>query len=155
MGDINKYAYVENDPIDYIDPYGLVKGIHFDYTAEGQRLIHYGAYRYNSDGQLVTHRGQIIKNVPREAARTLDWLQRVKQGFFKKPGGSCPVGSGAKGPKGGGTTLGVLSLISQIIGFIDAENRAKENGVTVWDQMMLDFYEGAGYTIIYPKDQVM
>ncbi|MFA5354797.1 MAG: RHS repeat-associated core domain-containing protein, partial [Thermodesulfovibrionales bacterium] len=82
-GDANLYRYVENNPIKWVDPLGLVKGVHYDYTKTGERVIHYDKYRFNREGELVEHCGKKIKDVPREARRMLDWLRNVKPDFFR------------------------------------------------------------------------
>ena len=55
---------------------------HFDYTKLGERLIHYGKFRFNRAGELVEYSGRVIKDVPCEAARALEWLRKVKPDFF-------------------------------------------------------------------------
>lgn len=56
---------------------------HFDYTKLGERLIHYGKFRFNRAGELVEHSGRVIKDVPCEAAKALEWLRKVKPDFFR------------------------------------------------------------------------
>jgi hypothetical protein len=66
-----------------VDPWGLAGGWHFDYTKEGERLIHYAKYRFNKAGELVEHCGKVIKNIPKGAKDALEYLKNVKPNFFR------------------------------------------------------------------------
>jgi hypothetical protein len=81
---VNLYNYIESDPVNFVDPEGLSGQWHFDYTKTGERLIHYGKYRFNQLGQLVKHTGQIIEKTPGKALKALKYLKNVKPDFFLK-----------------------------------------------------------------------
>ena len=81
-GDTDLYGYVLNDPVNFVDPEGLASW-HFDRTKEGERLIHYEKYRFNKNGDLVTHRGQKIEDMSKDAKKVLKWLKNVKPNFFE------------------------------------------------------------------------
>lgn len=49
----------------------------------GERLIHYGKYRFNQLGQLVEHSGKIIGDPKGNALKTLNYLRNVKPDFFR------------------------------------------------------------------------
>lgn len=74
--------HVGNNPVNWIDPLGLSSQWHFDFTKEGERLIHYGKYRFNQLGQLVEHGGKVIGKACGKAAKALKYLKNVKPGFF-------------------------------------------------------------------------
>jgi len=83
-GQGNLYVYVQNNPVNLIDPDGLLAKWHFDYGRDSERLIHYLKYRFNKDGKLVEHCGKVIKEeLSKDAKKTLEWLKTVKPGFFR------------------------------------------------------------------------
>ncbi len=49
--------------------------------------------------------------------------------------------------------FGVAGIALQALWLSDVAERAKQNGISVWDQILVDAYENAGYQIIYPNDQ--
>ena len=67
-GGLNLYGYVGNNPINLIDPIGLV---HTDYNAAQDAFKHYKGYRFNREGQLVKHCGKVIGKATGKAARVL------------------------------------------------------------------------------------
>jgi hypothetical protein len=142
--------------VNRVDTLGLIKGVHFDYSRSGERFIHYGNYRFNSEGQLVEHTGRVIKNVPNEAKNILEWLRRVKPDFFKG-GTKCEVGpvtrgpKGSKGIKGGGTVLGILSFLPTLLDVYEAQKLADETGLSVWTIM---YYRNLGYEIVIIDDMI-
>jgi hypothetical protein len=56
---------------------------HFDRARSGDRLIHFGRYRFNSLGQLVEHTGKVIGEATGQALKALEYLKRVKPDFFR------------------------------------------------------------------------
>jgi RHS repeat-associated protein len=80
----NPYLYVTNSPTNFIDSLGLAKW-HFDYSRAGERLIHYGKFRFNQLGQLVEHTGKVIGGAKGEALKALKYLRNVKPDFFRTP----------------------------------------------------------------------
>ncbi|MCP4344090.1 MAG: RHS repeat-associated core domain-containing protein, partial [Desulfobacterales bacterium] len=86
-GDTDLYGYCLNDPIMFIDPYGLAKA-HFDRLPDGSRAIHYGKYRFNDSGQLVDHGGRVLSKPEKggtwkEAKKALKWLMGKHSNFFR------------------------------------------------------------------------
>ncbi len=85
-GGINLYAYVQNDPVNMIDPLGLT-GWHFDRFPNGERGIHKDKYRFNTRGQLVDHNGRPLTKPEKggtwkQAKKALKFLRSKKPGFF-------------------------------------------------------------------------
>ncbi len=145
-----EYSYVGNNPMNYVDPAGLIEGVHTDYNARtGEYYVHYfgkhGKYRYNQQGQLVTHYGKPIGKPVGEAKRALKWLRRVMPNFFKRDFGICKVSPkipGLKGIKGG--VPGVVSALSTGIDAYKAQKRSEETGIEVWKLM---YYQTLGVDI--------
>jgi RHS repeat-associated protein len=168
FGGINPYRYVNNSPILRMDPRGLQGNLNLGngYTARVDQ--------FNSIGGNASHEIHVYNNINEEVGvfGPGGWIN--KHGFTGAPEnfpqdvfnslngvnvdllrkeGSLPA-KGTCNIKGGRymNGLGILSTLLMIPSVLDAERRANEHGVNVWDQMILDFYDAAGYTIIYQKD---
>ena len=75
------FAYSGNNPVNSYDEMGAAQW-HFDYTNTGERLIHYGKYRFNRFGELVEHTGKVIGKAKGPALKALKYLRNVKPYFF-------------------------------------------------------------------------
>jgi large repetitive protein len=198
-GGINYYTYAFNNPLQFIDQYGL-KGtghhiipwglfsggqvsqeVHNFWDSDSARIFD-EAYKGHNAGKIngISHydysqsvREELDKFMKakrtckkkltlQQAKEFLDYLLRLPKNsrismFLEgvKTDRDAAIAAALKNAKGkvkvGGTALGVLGTVIDIIGFVDAEQRAKEHGVDVWTQMIADHYEAAGYTVIYPN----
>ncbi|WP_429374587.1 RHS repeat domain-containing protein [Paenibacillus sp. DS2015] len=82
---LNRYAYVNGDPIRYIDPMGLMKG-QCDGLPEGKGLETRG---YKPQGDERTFEGYVKKNVPANKETT---LHTQSKGFNNNSKGTNPEG---------------------------------------------------------------
>lgn len=85
LGDsTNLYPYAASNPTRWADPFGEAQW-HTDYSSTGEKLLHYGKYRFNQYGELVEHTGKVIGEATGAALRALKYLKNVKPDFFKAP----------------------------------------------------------------------
>jgi RHS repeat-associated protein len=85
-------------------------------------------------------------NAPNSSLKELIKLNKQKypKSFTKLPRKTTIM-------KGLGKTLVIVGILSSVLDVIDAKIRADENGIGVWTQMYVDYYESLGGTVIYLK----
>lgn len=144
-----------HDPVNWIDPQGLseetflyqklgANGEHLKYGITNNPVTRYAAKELTGGKLKILAQGsrEEMLALERNLHKTLPLGSEERQCAYR----GIQQRNGLK-------VFGVLGLVSQILGFMDAEERANEHGISVWNQMIMDVYDAAGYTVIYPEDQ--
>ena len=160
-GGLNVFNYVENDSINWIDPLGYVRARwRFDKWDHSRNndLPHFTdettGYRYKAADltpqKHLTMPPPLTKSQLKSLTESPAWKEWLKFQKMRANAGTCTMRG--RLPKG----LNTLGIILQIVPmlFDDTEKRATEHGINVLDQMIGDIYEGAGYSVVYPKEMI-